>query len=122
DEVAIDYVDLSLEAASDGTLRIANAFKPPKPSAEPEKQSNLRIVIDSLRLNHVWAHGRMDAQWIDADIDDIKASLDYSSEATSITLRQADVQTRAAPRGADLNARVAGKLTLAGDKPSVEAK
>ncbi|HZO14136.1 MAG TPA: translocation/assembly module TamB domain-containing protein [Polyangiaceae bacterium] len=113
DEVDIDYADVSLEQTATGELRLANAFEPPPRAGSEESGGEFRIAVNRVRLTHAWAHGRLNEQWIDADVDNAEANLSYVAETFALTVDRADLATRAAPRGADVSARVRGTLRIA---------
>ncbi|MBX3190518.1 MAG: translocation/assembly module TamB domain-containing protein [Labilithrix sp.] len=134
--VAVDHVDVAIDADDRGESRIARAFAPKHAQIAPERPDQaqkkpaqpgrgVRVEAPSIALRHAWIHGAAGgAPAIDAEVTNLVASAHYDPKRTHAQLERVDVATRGLPRGADLRGRVRGDFTMpsvSGEEMGVDA-
>ncbi len=113
-EIALDVVELDHARVhwietEDGVPSIAKAFEPRRPSPPSETTTELRI--GSVRLRHVWLHGRAQGTPIDADVNELVGSLTVA-ESLKVTIAGAHVDIRALPMQVNPSGKVSASLNL----------
>ncbi len=113
-EASLATAEVSLDADSAGTLRIANAFQPrspANPSAPPGRGA--RVSMARLHLGHVAVRGRLaGAPPLDANVDDVDGSLSAEPGKVAIDVSRARWAARGLPGGVDGHGDATGHLSL----------
>lgn len=112
-DVVIEFADVSLDTDGAGMPRVARAFEPTDapPSTRPGR--GLVLGIERARIEHAWVHGQIEgAPLLDCDVDRQVARIFVDSREARIDLDEAQVDTRAAPRGANLHGSGGAHLRL----------
>lgn len=118
-EVRIDFGDVLLRDDASGVPTIAGAFdakEPPKPKKPGEKDKGLNLRIDRLSAEHLWAHGAVSGQIVDADLPRVLGSLQLDEKTLRGALSPVQITARALPIEARegtvlLDATVAAPMT-----------
>jgi translocation and assembly module TamB len=98
-EVAIGKADVNVDADPGGGLRLARAFVPRKDAATaPAAGRGVRLSIPSASVGHASVHGDPGAQPVDADVDDLLASVSLAPGKLAIGLPHASIEARGLPR------------------------
>ena len=104
---------------ADGSLTIAQSFQPAKEEPPPppkKKTSGLDLSLSHIAVEHAWIHGGLSAlPIIDANLDDVAASLGMTPDTTSVDLRRLRLSTRGLPKSADVGANLEAHLVLPAD-------
>jgi len=113
--VRLEGLDIDV-TTHDGQLRIADVFDDPDEPAMPVDPNarDIDVQVREIVVRHGWAHGVIDAGGllIDADLDDIVASVALDATTTRVTLVHVDLTTRSAPRGADVRGEVSAAFSM----------
>lgn len=99
-EVRVDFGDVLLRDDASGVPSIAGAFdskEPPKPKQPGEKEKGLRLRIDRLYAEHLWAHGAVGGQTIDADLPRVLGNLQLDDKTLHGALTPVEIHARALP-------------------------
>jgi translocation and assembly module TamB len=99
-ELHIDFADVVLREDASGAPSVAGAFasKEPSPPPDPTKPSKgFALTVDGLVLEHLWAHGRLSGQTIDADLQHLGATLALDDAALRAKLSPVQIHARALP-------------------------
>ena len=116
ESVAIDDVDVRLDTDAQGNLALAGAFAsagPPSPPGGATRE--LRLSIDRIDLGHAWAHGEVaGAPPIDAELDTLRGSLLFTTEALDLDVARAHLLARRIANGTDAAGALQGHLRLPG--------
>jgi len=110
---SIDEVDLVLDVDADGRPRIARVFAPrvpptpPPPGHEPEPLA-LRLAVPRARVRHAHVHGNIVPPELDADADDLGASVTIEGGVLRIEPAEARVTLRS-PRASTASASSPGR-------------
>jgi len=112
--VHVDHADVTLRDDEELGVSIARAFLPRTPSSEPPSAapSGPHLRLERVRLQHVWAHGRLGGSpLLDAELERARASLTQSpQDGFSLTLDGAELVTRGLPGGAEPGGHLTGKI------------
>ena len=119
--LSVERVEADLDSDPDGNLFIANAFAPRTPAPPPDPHARgLLLQVDRVTLHHALAHGTMaGAPPIDADADDLEASLTSAPDRLEGDIRRMALLVRHIASGADLRGGLAGHV-LAPSDPKVQ--
>jgi translocation and assembly module TamB len=116
DGIELEHAEIALIDDGNGTPTLATTFEPRTPAASTEPSPRTFVELRSVRLNHVWVHGKLaSAPPIDVDLRKVATRLDFS-EQTAIELESADLEARGLPQRLDPKGNLRGTVTL-GPKP-----
>ncbi|HEX9620633.1 MAG TPA: hypothetical protein VF989_10880, partial [Polyangiaceae bacterium] len=111
DRVEARYVRVKLIDDGEGAPTLAQAFQPRRPSA-PSQGGAAHVAVRAFELQHGWVHGRLSGFAVDADIDDVLASLTVDSAAVSLDVERARLRARGLPRKLELAGTASLRLEL----------
>jgi translocation and assembly module TamB len=89
-DIRIDAADVSLDSGETVAPEIADAFAlrastASTPASASAAARGVRLSLDGIQIGHAWAHGTLrGGPPIDADVDDLRASLRVAPEAVTI--------------------------------------
>ncbi len=113
DRVRVGSIDVALDEGKDGLPRIAHAFDPRKPSAVKSPPVQLHLLIDDIEIRHVWAHGLISGQRIDADLDRTRGRFELlPGEDVKIEVLGTEITGRALPRDANPHGKLEGSMFI----------
>ncbi len=94
--VDVDNADVAVDADEQGNLAIARAFESKEASPSTPSSKATDVEVKSLKVKHLWAHGTVakGAPRVDADVDDLVASLATDPKATRIDVQSATIHAR----------------------------
>lgn len=119
--VQVDHADVQLREDEDFGVTLARAFTPRE--SEPElptaASAGPRITITRIRLERVWAHGRVaGSPALDAELLRVRASLAQSSaEGFTLDLDGLQLVTRGMPGAIDPHGTLVGRLEVPQAEP-----
>ncbi len=113
-EVDVRSLELDVDTDEAGLLKVQSAFDPAQPApANAPPGRPLDLEFPSVTLRHGWIHGLMKgAPPIDADLDDVRASVRVPADGLAIDVPHLDLKTRGMPHGADAHLRVEAHLLM----------
>jgi len=98
--VSVDHVDVNLDIASDGVLRILHAIEPksgPKSGTPPR---GVRIALPKVEVTHSWIHGPVaGTPVIDLETVALRGGLLFQNKQVSIDVAHVALQARGLPNG-----------------------
>jgi translocation and assembly module TamB len=99
-DLRIDFADVVLREDASGAPSLAGAFSPREPSPPPDPtqpSKGFALTVDGLTLGHLWAHGQLSGQPIDADLQRLSGSLALDDAALRAKLSPVQIHARALP-------------------------
>ncbi len=100
--VDIDWGEVNLDTRADGRTRIEAAFTP-RPTTPGGPARPVRVDLPRIEVRHAWVHGTIGgAPRLDADADDVHASVHVASGGVRVDATRLAVRTRGMPRGANV--------------------
>jgi translocation and assembly module TamB len=114
-DVDVRSLEVNLDTDAAGVLKLQSAFDPAQspPTKPPPPGRPLLLEFPSVTVRRGWVHGQMKgAPLIDADLDDLLASIRVPPSRLTIDVPHVNLRTRSMPRGADANARVQVRLEM----------
>ncbi|MCL2723522.1 MAG: translocation/assembly module TamB domain-containing protein [Polyangiaceae bacterium] len=125
DAVGVDDAEIVLEEDASGALGLVRAFASRTPTPEPPPATKaddaLHLRIGNVRMGHVWAHGSMAGEPIDATVVDLRARADLASNVFHVDIDRAHTSVKLPPAsGARGGAALEGALLGAATVPLAE--
>ncbi len=114
-DVDVRSLEVNLDTDAAGVLKVQSAFDPaqPAPATPPPPGRPLLLEFPSVTLTRGWVHGQMKgAPPIDADLDELRASVRVPPDGLAIDVPRVDLRTRGMPQGADAHARIEAHLAM----------
>lgn len=114
-DVDVNSLEVNLDTDAAGVLKVQGAFDPaqPAPAAPSPPGRPLFLEFPSVTVKHGWAHGQMNgAPPIDADLDDLRASIRVPPDGLAIDVPHVQLLTRGMPQGADVHAAIEAHLAM----------
>jgi translocation and assembly module TamB len=111
-ELSATSADVSLDADSAGTSRIARAFAPRSPPSDKPSRG-ARVVLGDVRIGRVHVHGKPNgAPSVDADVADVRGSLHLASGGLDVDISHAAIFGLAVPGGSTAAGTATAHLTM----------
>jgi translocation and assembly module TamB len=119
DRVRIEGVDVTLRDDASGEISLESTFLPRVSSepGEPREQGlpseGVVLTIEDLSIGHAWAHGSVEAQPVDIEVDGLSGRLRVDPDGLAGTLRHLAFRLRELPLPAGAaTGSVEGVITL----------
>jgi translocation and assembly module TamB len=113
--VEVRSLEVDVDTDDDGMLKVQSAFEPAEPAATHVGPPTRPLLLEfpSVSLRHGWIHGRVKGTPpLDADLDELHASVRVPPAGLRIDVPHVDVRTRGMPEGADAHARIEAHLAI----------
>jgi hypothetical protein len=114
-----DHVEARLIDDGTGSPTIASAFGPRVETPETDDGPGPTIVLRSIELDHVWAHGALADTPLDVELQKLLANL-RSDAGLYLGIERAGVIGRNLPTVRETRASLTGSLRLEPDSPDVQ--
>lgn len=113
DSIAGDHVEVTLIDDGTGTPTIASAFEPREPSEPTQEGGGTVIALDQISLEHVWAHGGLQAlPIIDVELANTLANLHIDPSRTRFVLEKMQLEARSLPTVGTARGQLQAQLSL----------